>query len=290
MICLLIASLASCRQADPVFDAPRAFRDLIAQTEFGPRVPGTDAHRRCADWLRLQMSGLADSLWDQPFVVMIPETTDSPTMNNIIARFGRHDPRRILLAAHWDTRPLADMDPDPANRLRSLAGANDGASGVAVLLEIARALKERPPGIGVDIVFFDAEDGGEYGSEKGWCLGSYHFAAHLPAHYEWAVVVDMVGDSDLALYKEAHSLRYAPEVVERIWKAAADAAEKAFRPERETEIFDDHMPLLMQGVPAADIIDIRYPYWHTSQDTPDKCSAASLAAVGRVLLRVIYSE
>ena len=282
--------LAACSRDEPVFDAERSFGDLVKQTEFGPRVPGTAAHTQCGEWLRVQLGVLSDSLIEQQFRDLPPGYGDSVSLVNYVGRFVSHSSRRILLCAHWDTRPWADMDPDSANRLKSFAGANDGASGVAVLLEVARALREQAPSIGVDIAFFDGEDAGHYARETGWCLGSRYFAAHMPAKYEWAVLVDMVGDRDLQIFKEGYSLKYAAPLVEKIWKIAAAAGETAFRPEREDEIFDDHMPLLARGLQAVDIIDMRYPSWHTAADTPDKCAPASLATVGHVLLHLVYSE
>lgn len=283
-------SLIACSNPEPVFDANRAFSDLVTQTEFGPRVPGTAPHQQCGEWLRMQLGVLADSLIEQQFKDLPPGYSDSVLMVNYVGRFLPRNSRRILLCAHWDTRPFADMDPDSLNRLQSLPGANDGASGVAVLMEVARALREQAPRVGVDIVFFDGEDAGRYGQEAGWCLGSRYFAAHMPAKYDWAILVDMVGDRDLQLFKEGYSLKYAGRLVEKVWKIAAAAGETAFRPEREDEIFDDHMPLLARGLQAIDIIDMRYPYWHTIKDTPDKCSPASLATVGHVLLHLVYSE
>jgi hypothetical protein len=282
--------LSACSKPEPVFDGDRAFADLVRQTEFSPRVPGTVGHDRCGEWLRVQLGVLADSLIEQSFKGKPFGYSDSISMVNYVGRFGTRASRRILLCAHWDTRPFADMDPDSANRTQSLPGANDGASGVAVLLEVARALRAQAPSIGVDLAFFDGEDAGRYGDEAGWCLGSRHFAAHMSAKYQWAILVDMVGERDLQLLKEGYSLRYAAPLVEKVWKAAAAMGETAFLPGREEEIFDDHMPLLARGLQAIDIIDIRYPYWHTSQDAPDKCAPASLATVGRVLLRVVYSE
>jgi len=282
--------LSACSRPEPIFDAERSFGDLVRQTEFGPRVPGTVAHQKCGDWLRLQLGVLADTLIEQRFRELPPGHSDSMFLTNYIGRFASGQSRRILLCAHWDSRPWADMDQDVANHLKAVDGANDGASGVAVLIEVARALREQAPSVGVDIAFFDAEDGGEYGKETGWCLGARYFAAHMPAKYEWAVLVDMVGDRDLQIYKEGYSLKYAAPLVEKIWKIAAEVGEEAFRPERESDIYDDHMPLLARGLQTVDIIDLRYPAWHTAGDTPDKCAPASLAKVGRVLLRLVYSE
>lgn len=275
----------------PDFDAARAFDDLVTQTEFGPRVPGSDAHRACAAWLQEELALTADSVWVQPFKGTLPGGADSVAMMNIVARFHREQGRRVLLGAHWDTRRFADRDPDPAARTQSFAGANDGASGVAVLLEVARRLTAVLPPIGIDIVLFDGEDTGDYGKTPGnWIQGSRYFAAHLPAQYEWVIVVDMVGDRDLTLPQEGYSRRLAPDLVERVWAAAAKIGASAFQPRRGQEIIDDHLPFLQRGIPAIDIIDIDYPYWHTTDDTVDKCDTLSLDMVGQTLLEVIYSE
>jgi Zn-dependent M28 family amino/carboxypeptidase len=182
------------------------------------------------------------------------------------------------------------MDPDSLKRLQPFDGASDGASGVAVLLEIARAMNSQPPPIGVDIVFFDAEDLGRYRHDDEWCLGSRHFARHLPVRYDWVIVVDLVGDRDLTLYREGYSYRSARSLQDRIWKIAEELGEVAFHDALDRAIIDDHVPFLMRGLPAVDIIDFRYPYWHTADDTADKCSPASLGSVGRVVLHLIYHE
>lgn len=275
----------------PDFDAARAFDDLVKQTEFGPRVPGSAAHSACAAWLQDELALTADSVWVQPFRGTLPGGADSVAMMNIVARFHREQGRRILLGAHWDTRVFADRDPDSTAHTQSFAGANDGASGVAVLLEVARRLTEVLPPVGVDIVLFDGEDTGVYGRTPGnWIQGSRYFAAHLPAKYEWVIVVDMVGDRDLTILQEGYSRRLAPELVERVWAAAARVGASAFQPMIGQEIIDDHLPFLKRGIPAVDIIDLDYPYWHTADDTPDKCDTLSLDMVGQTLLEVIYSD
>ncbi len=287
---LAAVALLGCSKTVPPFDSDRAFADLVKQTEFGPRVPGTRGHEQCRDWLRVQLGVLADTLIEQQFRGRPPGFNDSVLMFNYAGRFGANRSRRVLLCAHWDTRPFADMNADSAGRHQAVLGANDGASGVALLLEIARAMRAQAPSIGVDIAFFDGEDAGLYSQEAGWCLGSRYFADHLPAEYKWAILVDMVGDSALQIFKEGYSVKYSPSLVDKVWKVAAELGETAFRPEHEDEIFDDHMPLLAKGIPAIDIIDMRYPYWHTTHDSPDKCSPRSLGSVGRVLLHLIYSE
>lgn len=280
-----------CAHPRPAFDADRAFADLTAQTQFGPRVPGTEAHRRCAGWLAAQLASRADSVWEQAFVGVLPGTADSVAMVNIVARFVPQAKRRVLVGAHWDTRPYADMDPDSVKRTHSFPGANDGASGVAIALEIARALDSLPPPIGVDLVLFDGEDAGDYGRTPGlWCQGSSYYAAHLPAQYGWVIVIDMVGDKDLRLPQEAYSLRLARKLADRVWSTAAKLGETAFVQGRGPEVFDDHIPFLMRGIPAIDVIDIDYAFWHTADDAVDKCAPSSLGAVGRVLIETLYSE
>lgn len=286
---VLALAFSSCAAPIPAFDGERAFADLAYQVEFGPRIPGTDGHRQCAAWIQEQLRPLADSLWKQDFTGTVLGSPDTFAMTNIVARFNPSASTRIVIGAHWDTRPLADLDPDSTKWDEPVPGANDGASGVAVLLELARILDSVAPPIGVDLVFFDGEDGGDYGVSPGhWCQGSFHFAAHLPTRYDRAVVVDMVGDKNLRLPVEGNSFRLSPDWVDRIWKTAAELNVTAFERVRGEDVFDDHMPLLMKGIPAVDIIDFDYVHWHTTNDTIDKCSAASLAVVGQVLTAVIY--
>jgi hypothetical protein len=284
LLCAL-AMVSGCAQPRPVFDQARAYADLVQQTEFGPRIPGSSGHAQCATWLQDQLRPLADSMWTQEF----SRNDSSELMTNVIARFSAASREHIVIAAHWDTRPHADRDPDSTKWSDPVLGANDGASGVAVLLELARLFDSIPPPIGVDLVFFDGEDGGEYATFPGeWCLGSFHFAAHLPKRYKWGILLDMIGDKGLDLPIEGNSFRLAPEVVDRIWTRAESLQETAFQRVRGDDVFDDHMALLMKGIPTVDIIDFDYPYWHTTQDTPDKCAPESLGAVGRVLVAVIY--
>jgi len=225
----------------------------------------------------------------QPFPFTNLRTGKSYTLYNIVASFGQQG-RRILLAAHWDTRPWADRDPNPKNRNRPIIGANDGASGVAVLLEIAHHLKAQPPQVGVDIVLFDGEDSGREGHDDEFLQGSRYFAAHKSPDYvpEFGIVVDMVGDRELTLYIEQNSFRYARQVVDRVWRKAEELGITEFIRDARYQVVDDHLPLLEVGIPCIDVIDFEYPYWHTLEDTPDKCSPESLEKVGQVLLHVIY--
>jgi Zn-dependent M28 family amino/carboxypeptidase len=199
------------------------------------------------------------------------------TVENVIAYRG-DEPPRVILGAHYDTRLHADQDPDPAKQQDPVPGANDGASGVAVLLELARVLPE--DGGPVWLVFFDAEDNGRIEGWD-WILGSQAFVAELEFQPEAAVIVDMIGDADQNIYIERNS---NPELSEEIWEIAAELGYgRSFIPTPRHSILDDHTPFLQAGIPAVDIIDFDYPYWHTTEDTVDKVSAESLEAVGRTL-------
>ena len=277
--CLLAASLSP-----GAFDSQRAYRDLVTQCEFGPRVPGTRAHAECARWLAQTLYACADAVSVQPFSATVGGRT--LPLSNIVATFNPAGTGHVLLAAHWDTRPTADRDPDPANRSRPILGANDGASGVAVLLEIARALKAHPPRQRVTIVLFDGEDYGPTAADM--FLGSKHFARTFDGpKVAWAVLLDMVGDRDLKIKPERFSVRRAPAVVDRIWAAAEKIGATAFVREPGPAILDDHVFLLDRGIPCIDVIDFDYPYWHTLADTPDKCAPDSLAQVGRAILAAL---
>jgi glutaminyl-peptide cyclotransferase len=282
----LIAALllAAPLVAAPAFDAQRAYRDLVRQCDFGPRVPNTAAHDQCAEWLVARLQPLADSVTRQQFTAAVDGK--ALRLTNIIATLNPRGEEHVLLAAHWDTRPIADHDLDPARLTQPIPGANDGASGVAVLLEIARVLKAHAPRQQVTIVLFDGEDYGR--TARGMFLGSRYFAEHFEgAVPDWGVLLDMVGDRDLRLPVEATSQQRAPQVVDRVWEAAARAGAPAFVRKVGPAILDDHIPLLDRGIPCIDVIDIDYPAWHTTSDRPDQCSAASLDQVGRTLLEAL---
>jgi glutaminyl-peptide cyclotransferase len=270
----------------PTFDGERAFALLERQVEIGDRVPGTPAHVWTYDYLREALSATATSITVQPFAASGEDTSIS--FFNLIGHFNGTGAETVLLGTHWDTRAWADQDPNPANRHTSIAGANDGASGVAVLLELARILSETPPPRNVDIVLFDGEDCGEIANLP-WCMGSSFYARALGKRPDFGIIVDLVGDKDLGIYVETNSQKYAFGVVDRIWKTARDLGISQFHREARHTVVDDHLALIQAGVPTALIIDFDYPYWHTLEDRPDKCSPASLEAVGRVLTAVVYA-
>lgn len=288
--------LAGCSSGKPVrvpaFSGQNAFEFLREQCALGPRFPGSAGHEAARAYLITTFGNCALTVMEQRFWHYDARTDTSWLLTNIVASFAPRRQQRILLSAHWDTRPWADRDPDPANRDKPILGANDGASGVAVLLEVARVLRTVPPPRGVDIVLFDGEDSGDEKTGEGWCIGSRHFAesrrgSYSPVH---AVLLDMVGDKDLDIYVEENSQVHASRTVTRVWGIARQLNKKAFHQEAKHALFDDHMPLIENGIPCADIIDFDYPYWHTLADTPDKCSPESLEAVGDVIMHLVYSE
>lgn len=213
-------------------------------------------------------------------------------MTNIIASFGLEKEERILLCAHWDTRPWADQDQTPENREKPILGANDGASGVAILLETARNIQKSEPRYGIDIILFDGEDAGIPGQSESYALGSQYFAKNKDIRYRpsFGILLDMVGDKDLQIYQEENSLEYAPQIVELVWNRAQKLVLPAFIPTPGYEVNDDHLPLIRVGIPCIDIIDFDYDYWHTLEDTPDKCSPESLEQVGMLVLSLLYEE
>ncbi len=245
--------------------------------------------RPCVEWLVETLQGYADEVSLQWFAAR-PDTGGAEvTLCNVIASFRMDARERVLFGAHWDTRPIAERDPDEGNRGTPIVGANDGASGVAVLLALASMMSERSPDIGVDLVFFDGEDGGNGGGLESFCAGSTYFASRMGGYApKYAVVVDMVGDSDLCIRVEPNSMNACPSVVRTVWEAAGRVGATSFSDEQGTAMFDDHIPLIRAGVPAALIIDFDYAHWHTLGDTPDKCSPASLSEVGAVLAELIY--
>jgi len=280
----------------PKFSGAEAFSFLSAQTAFGPRNPGSMGHGACLQYLSSALSPLADTLWLQKFH-HDGYDGQSLSLTNVVASFNVKAATRILLCAHWDTRPRAENDPDKSRRNEPILGANDGASGVAVLLELGRLLKSTPPSVGVDIVLFDGEDYGKEGDHQSYFLGARYFASAKQASYNprFGILLDMVGDKFLDLPKEQYSVQYAPDVVDLVWNAAASLGIGQFHDEPGEEVLDDHIPLNEAGVKTIDIIDFNYPdptnrFWHSHQDIPANCSAESLEAVGTVITKVVYSQ
>lgn len=280
----------------PEFDASRAFALLTRQTSFGPRNPNSIGHRLCLAFLAETLRTTAGSVSLQEFT-QTGYSGETLRLTNIIASFNPAATVRILLCAHWDTRPRAEHDEDKRRRNEPILGANDGASGVAVLLELARLLKSSPPPVGVDIVLFDGEDYGMENDHDNYLLGSRYFAKNREPGYvpRFGILLDMVGDANLEIPKEQNSLDLAPDVVSTVWNTARSLGITQFVDETSDAMIDDHLPLNEAGIKTIDVIDFNYPdqsnrYWHTHQDTPEHCSAESLGAVGKVITHVVYAQ
>ncbi|MBC8377246.1 MAG: M28 family peptidase [FCB group bacterium] len=276
------------------FDAERAFEDLQAQCDLGPRNPNSDGAQAAIQYYSSILKPLADTLHIQNFQMDDPYSSEQLNLTNIVARFQPQKTQRIILCAHWDTRPRAEYDPsDPTG---PMIGANDGASGVAILLEIARQLRSNPVNPGIDIVLFDGEDYGEPRDLEHYLLGSRYYVEHpFKPMAQRVILLDMVGDAELTIKVDPVSYRSAPRLIEEIWALANDIGYDQFQLVAGASMYDDHVPFIEKGIQAIDIIDFEYPgpnnaYWHTHEDTPDKCSAESLEAVGNTLLSWLYQQ
>jgi hypothetical protein len=277
------------------FDGTTALGYVKTQLAFGPRVPNSIGAQRTGDWIVAQMKTRADTVieqrWDHVTV-----KGDTLHLRNILARIHPEAAQRVLYVTHWDTRPISDSDPDPTKRGLPIAGANDGASGVALFIGIGDALKKTPATVGVDLLFVDGEDYGEFGGVmKDVLLGSTYFASHQPSSaYRplYAVLWDMIGDKDLDIYQEPFSMQRAPEVVSLVWNQAQQLGySKYFIPSPSNAgVTDDHIPLLDAGIHTIDVIDFDYPPHHTQGDTIDKLSARSLQIVGDVATALVTSK
>ncbi len=276
----------------PSFDGDKAYQYLREQVEFGPRVPGTAGAVRCRDYFASFFQGLGVSIETMDFTHIDKATGKMIPMTNLLAHFKGIDSlsnKTYLFAAHWDSRPRAEMDPDSTRRNNPIPGANDGASGVAVLMELANLLAREKPRVNIDIVLLDGEDWGKQEDIDEYFLGAKDFVKrNVGDIYKSAILVDMVGDKDLKICREEFSNHYYPQLNDLIWSTASKLGEKAFVDSVGYSVMDDHLSFMTIGIPSADIIDFDYAYWHTTQDTPDKCSPQSLGIVGRVLTELIY--
>ena len=286
------------------FDAASAFTFVKAQVDLGPRVPGTKAHEACADWCVKTLRQWTPDVHVQEFRA---RAYDGRPLEgkNIVASFNPAAKDRILLCAHWDSRPFADHDPDPANRYKPVMGANDGASGVGILLEVARCLSLRKPTVGVDILLLDLEDFGEHVNwtgpthEESWGLGSQYWAKNpYPAdpRARFGILLDMVGDKNATFPMEGTSMYFAPAAVKKVWAVARGLGFSGYFVDAPSDpLIDDNLYInRYAGIPTIDIVDYDggrggFPSsWHTIGDTLDKIDKNTLAAVGKTLLAVIY--
>jgi glutaminyl-peptide cyclotransferase len=280
----------------PAFDGGRAMNLVRTQVGFGPRVPGREGHAAQLAWMVAHLDSTGLEVRTDTFT-HVASTGDTLHLTNVLARAKPEASRRILFLTHWDTRPISDNASDPALRSTPIPGANDGGSGTAILLEMAGLLAETPPPMGVDLLFVDGEDYGDYGAGD-MLLGAKRYAENLPPPADgrpiYGVLLDMVGDVDPRFPVESTSAQYARPVVRKVWGAARRLGFADFFPDAVGQsIGDDHIPLLNAGLPTADVIDFSYgpgnSWWHTPEDTPEHVSSSTLGMVGQVVTELIYS-
>lgn len=290
----------------PCFNGDSAYNFVSAQVAFGPRVPNSNSHKACGDWLESKLKSFGADVIAQ-HAELVAYTGEKLNARNIIAQFQPEKKKRVLLCAHWDSRPWADADPNPANHRKPIPGANDGGSGVGVLLEVARQLAITPSEVGVDIILFDAEDYGTHASEtaiseNAWALGSQYWA-RMP-HKEnynarFGILLDIVGAPGSKFYREGISQHFASNIIDKVWKQAKKLGyENVFIDEEAGYVTDDHLFVnRFTGIPCIDIINYDSssensfgPYWHTMQDDMNWISAEMLEIVGNTVLAVIYNE
>ena len=301
------ANLPEYVKVSPDFDADSAYAYVDRQVAFGPRVPNTKQHTACGDWLVSELKRFGADVTEQKAVL---KAYDGTKLNarNIIGSYGVDKKERVLLFAHWDTRPYSDHDADESNHHKPVLGANDAGSGVGVLLEVARNIQTKSPEVGVDIIFFDAED---YGTPafienqpdgEWWCLGSDYWSKNphkKDYKAKYGILLDMVGAKDAKFYKEYFSKRYASSIVNKVWKTASDLRYGAYFVDRDGgAIMDDHVPVNQNmRIPSIDIIQYDETtesgfgaYWHTQNDDMSNISRETLKAVGQTVMEVIYKE
>lgn len=272
----------------PEFPVEEAWGHLLSQCALGPRVPGTTAHDRCLDLMANALRERGGIVRRHAFRAHVPDRPDSLRLTNVMARFGPPG-EAVVIGAHWDSRPWADRDPIPANQSKPILGANDGASGVAVLLGLARVLGAHPPPIPVELVMLDGEDQGKEGDDDAYLLGSREHARNLTAPFpRLVIIIDMVGGRDLHICREANSDQLAGWLNDILFRRAADLGLSGFEDRVCYSVLDDHVPYLEQGIPAVDLVDMHFPQWHTVGDVPRACAPESLGQVGRLLVDFLY--
>ncbi len=291
----------------PDFNEDSAYYFVQKQVDFGPRVPGTAEHRACGDYLSVKLESFGATVIEQKTEIKHYNGKKLP-IRNIIGSFSPEKEKRVLLFAHWDSRPFADEETDPELREKPILGADDGASGVGVLLEVARQLQKKESKVGVDIIFFDLEDWGppSYLTRQPegdwWCMGSAYWSKnpHVPDYKaSFGILLDMVGSYDATFLREGHSVYYAPDILQKVWRKASDLGyNNFFKSKMGGYIMDDHVPINENmHIPSINIINLHsnsstgfVPYWHTHKDDMRNISKATLGAVGQTVLEVIYCE
>lgn len=290
-------------KVSPDFNSDSAYVYVDQQVAFGPRVPNTKEHAACGDYLASELKRFGADVTEQKADLKAYDGTVLHA-RNIIGSFDKENPNRVLLFAHWDTRPFSDQDPDASKHRTPLLGANDGASGIGVLLEVARAIQTKSPDVGVDIIFFDAEDYGDPDTPdmNSWCLGSQYWSKnpHVPNYKaRYGILLDMVGAPDATFYKEEFSKYNAGGIVEKIWRTGRDLGYGRYFVDRDGgSVMDDHVPVSQnRGIPSVDIIQYDPNsnsgfgwYWHTQKDDMSNINKETLKAVGQTVLEVVYKE
>jgi hypothetical protein len=292
----LTLSNAASATEPPAFSGDRAMAWLEAQCDLGPRPPGSPELEQLRQMIQAHADSLGLRCVPLCFAATDPWHGVPVEICNIVVSAGPPGGDRLWLGAHYDTRPASDRDPDPARRDEPLLGANDGASGTAVLLHLMELLAASPPDRGVDLLFFDGEDSGHSGDVRGFCLGSRHLAAtwnDFPSPLAGTrpralVLLDMVGRRNLSIGMEGYSLREAPELTRAVFSRANQLALPAFEARPATAVYDDHVPFLAMGLPAVNLIDFDFPEWHTTGDVPAICDPRSLEQVGRLAASLIW--
>lgn len=293
-------------KTSPDFNADSAYSFVEKQVSFGPRVPGTQAHNACCDYLATKLAGFGATVFEQKANIT-HYNGQNIEIRNIIGSYQPGKEKRVLLFAHWDSRPFADEEPDAERQKLPIAGADDGASGVGVLLEIARQLQQRPADVGIDIIFFDLEDWGQASFDKNfvsgewWCVGSRYWSENPhTANYKasYGILLDMVGAANATFLREGYSMQHASNVVSKIWSMASNLGYGQFFVQRNgSYITDDHVSVIeKRGIPCANIINLKdsdhgfAPHWHTLNDDMRNISKETLNAAGQTVMEVIYRE
>ena len=289
----VVVVLAACDgtiEPIPMFDVSRVMNHVEIQCAFGPRLPNSAARDSAAAYLARVTRGCGATVRTQSFELDDPYGERTLQLVNVIASFEPRRTKRVMLAAHYDTRPWADQDDTDSLRAIPVPGAVDCATGVGVLLEIGRLLSHRmPDGIGIDLVFFDGEDYGKAKDLEFYLLGSKHFAANLEGYRPRSMILlDMVGGKSTQIAREAYSRTNSPELLDELFRRAAVLGLDYFVDLNAPAIYDDHVPMIKAGIPAVDLFGYNYKHWHTTRDTPDKCDPGKLAQVGILLLDFLY--
>jgi glutaminyl-peptide cyclotransferase len=274
----------------PEFDSQRSFQMLVDQCSFGPRVPSSEAHERCLNYIVQNLKPYVDTTVLQSFNYKDTNRLKTIRLTNILGVINPDATDKVMLCAHWDSRPTADEDFNIANRNTPIPGADDGASGVAVLLQLAKVFHQQKPKVGVILAFWDGEDWGP--DDDHMYLGAKYFCNHIGVLTpNKAVLIDMIGNKGVTIPKEQYSDLHAPSLEQEVYGDAWQLGYTASFPDISgSDIIDDHVSMNEAGIPTIDLIDFNYAYWHTLQDTPDKCSPDSLAIIGRTLELFVYDQ